>query len=60
MHIINGDSMKKKTNGQRCASIYYKDDFELFREGLMNPYYYNFGMKKKDIFDGTRTNCLHR
>ena len=52
--------MKKKTNGQRCASIYYKDDFELFREGLMNPYYYNFGMKKKDIFDGTRTNCLHR
>lgn len=51
--------MRKLIDKQKSALIYYKDDNALINEGLMNPYYYNFGTKSKDYFEECRTNCRH-
>lgn len=50
--------MKKTIIRQRVAPIYRKSDRELFNEGLLNPYCYNFGLKIKNNYEEGKTNCI--
>lgn len=44
----------KKNKIHRSASIEFKDENDLIMEGLLNPYYYNFGRVNKYDLDGTK------
>lgn len=45
-------------NRIKSARIDYKNDYDLIREGLMNPYCYNFGhIDQENSNNYSRTHC---
>ena len=49
MHNNTGENMLKNASQKnKCADIEYSDDFTSLKDGITNPYCYNFGKIAKN------------